>query len=235
MELRVDPMGNNEFDASAWANPQFLFPDQATAEASVSGRPKVIFPPNARRIDLLKLVDLQHDKIGGTWEKRDETFVATRDKPVPRIEFPYVSPAEYDVRLEFVPLWCDTVAVVCAAENRQFRASVGGWGNTIAGFDILDGKPAADTESAGRSASGWLIIGHKHELVVRIRKKGAELYLDGRPISHVDGGFSRASLPDAFSLHRKDTIGIGVEIPVEIYAAEVFEVTGTGTILREAP
>ena len=148
-------------------------PRRADRQGQRPVRPKVDYPPYAEADDLLKLVDLKKDKVGdGGWVKRGhalvattewdldvtgwatrgETFVATAAKVVPRIEFPYVPPAEYDMRLEFVPLWCDTVGVVCAAESRQFAAMVGHQANSLAGFGSLDGIPILNS-AVGRSLS----------------------------------------------------------------------------------
>ena len=49
----------------------------------------------------------------------------------------------------------------------------------------------------------------------------AELYLDGRSVSRVEGGYKRATLWDGFALHRKDCLGLITQCPVEIHAAEV--------------
>ena len=71
-------------------------------------------------------------------------------------------------------------SAAAAADNSNFV--VGGWHNTVSGFQMINGR-WADSNPTTAKARRWLVGGKRHVFVVKVRKDGVEGWLDDEPIA----------------------------------------------------
>ena len=196
------------------------------ASGPTDGPAKKYEPPrNARRVDLLALVDLKQDAVQGIWS-REETAMAIRDTFShfnSRIELCYAPPEEYDFCAEFVPLVeGKDVGLICRAGETQFAALVGAFNNKVCGFELFGGKLANVDTTATRRESGWLTKDRRHELVVQVRKAGTAIILDGAVVCPATVGYSQLSPEPSYRLKTDNTLGILSASTVRFEKVEIF-------------
>ena len=184
-----------------------------------------------RTVNLLKLVDPARDTIRGTWSFVDGSLVSTEGAG---IEIPYDPPKEYDYRLVFVPTFGKHVMQICRGGGRQFGFIVGGWGNTISGFDMIRGQRANGNPTTA-TADHWLIAGQRYVLIVKVRKDSVEGWLDDRMVAIYKTDWTDMSLFENLTICTVRTIAIGIlaTLGLRVESATVFEVTGEGRVLRQ--
>ena len=188
-----------------------------------------------REIDLLKLVDPAKDAISGRWRFFDNGSLACEPSRAAQIEIPYDPPEEYDYRIVFVSdRGNDGVEQICRGGGRQFRFSVGGWGNTVAGFDMVKGR-LANSNPTTTKADHWLVAGQRHVSVVKVRKDGVEGWFDDKRVIGHKTDWTDMSLPSNSKLRRPDSIGIVAWPGVRVESAKIIEITGEGRYLRSPP
>ncbi|MBX7165882.1 MAG: DUF1080 domain-containing protein [Pirellulales bacterium] len=234
LELAVDSLGNAFRDHAVWAEPEFIFPDETTAVTATPRIPEIQIPRDARRIDLLDQVRAERDRISGDWSQLDGVLRAAGGiGDIRVIECPYRPSREFDVRMVFVPTQDIEIAGFIDFEpERGFAATVGGYGNTVGGFDLVDNRETINNPSTARCSHRWLVIGRPYELLLRVRDQEFALFLDGVAISTVDP--KRLSQHEAFKrLQRSPSLAVVSKMPIDVHSLEVFEVTGQGTILHQ--
>ena len=95
---------------------------------------------------------------------------------------------------------------------------IGGWGNSAAGFGLIDGWPADQNAS---SAACELENGHVYIAEVRVRKDSITAYLDGKFISGVATAGHQFSVPRMLSIDRGN-LGLATQRgPTVFYSAEI--------------
>ena len=187
-------------------------------------------PTNARHVDLLKLIDPSTDAVAGDWMRRGDSLISESGKN-DRIECPYTPPEEYDLIMKIVPKGGEAIGFVGVSSLGQFAARVGGWGNQVAGFELVDGKKANNNASTNHRA-GWLTLNRPHELALRVRKAGAALYFNSLLASSVAGGYHRLTLGNDLKLRNSRAVGILSFRRCELLNFDIYEITGEGTPLR---
>ena len=187
-----------------------------------------------REVDLLKLLDPAKDAVSGNWSFADGALVC-EPSDFARIEIPYDPPEEYDYRIAFVPTHLTAgVEQICRGGGRQFRFTVGGWGNTIAGFSLISGKNV-DNNPTTTKADHWFVAGQRHVSVVKVRKDGVEGWFDGKRVVGYKTDWTDMSLLGTSKLRRPDSIGIVAWPGVRVESAKIIEITGKGRYLRPPP
>jgi hypothetical protein len=185
-----------------------------------------------RRIDLLDLLDVTSDTVKGTWHL-DDGVLTSEASSNSRVEFPYAPPEEYDFRIGFVIAKGDQgPEQICACAGHQFLWINGAFGNTICGFDLIQGKPVIDNQTAKR-AKRWFTNGQRYLSVVKVRKGGIEAYINDKLVSGWKTDYSDMSLFDGWKIRQGDTVGLGaIDSVIKCDFAEVIEITGQGKCLR---
>jgi len=186
----------------------------------------------SRVVNVLKLVDTTRDVVDGKWEFRDGALVSDGAKHS-KLEIPYQPPTEYDYKVVFARTDADEAVVeICWAMGRQFVLAIGGWKNTIIGFEKINWKGADENQTTRRSTA-WLVNGRRYTSLIKVRKDRVQAYLDGTLITEWKTDYSDISLWDGWQLHRSNTIGFGTpRTPTKFYSAEVIEITGMGKVLK---
>ncbi|MGA2496686.1 MAG: hypothetical protein ABSH20_03035 [Tepidisphaeraceae bacterium] len=202
----------------------------ALQEVKKVGMPAVA---RVRKVDLLKLVDPAKDAILGKWTLKGGVLLCDPGRDATsRIEFPYTPPEEYDYRIVFVRVGGNgAINPICRAGGRQFGCQVGGWGNTVAGFEVINGRRADENPTMKRTGA-WLANDQRYTLVIRVRNDGAETLLDDKVITSVKTNYADMSLHGDLALRRPDVIGLRAVSPTRVESAEVIEVSGEGKKLR---
>ncbi|MGA2496997.1 MAG: serine/threonine-protein kinase [Tepidisphaeraceae bacterium] len=188
-----------------------------------------------RKVDLLKLVDPNSDARGkGKWTLKDGVLSCDPKGDVySRIEFPYTPPEEYDYRIVFVRVGGNTegIGVLCRAGGRQFDCVVGAWGNTVAGFQMVDGR-FADHNRTTQKAGAWLTNDQRYMFVMKVRKDGTEAVLNDRVITSIKTNYNDVGILGKHALSRPDVVGFHSAAPVRVESVEIIEITGEGKKLR---
>jgi len=180
------------------------------------------------------MVDPARDAVAGEW-KREAGSGALLCSPAEntRIEFPYVPPDEYDYIVRFVRTEGQRGMVLtgCASGHR-YGWEVAGWGNSLCGFDRIDGRLANANETATPFS---LPDAGPHVSEVKVRNGRIEGYVDNKLICKVETDFRNWDVSPEMALRRTDTLGFyGRLSGIRIESAQVVEVSGTGRMLSPA-
>ena len=181
-------------------------------------------------INLMAVSDPARCAVKGSWELKDGRLKsdATVDA---RFEFPYQPPDEYDFQVKFMRTQGqDHIALILAREERQFAWLLGHMGNTVFGFEFVDGKYANGNDT---TRPGALQNGRTHVARVEVRKKELTAYFDGARIVQYRVNYETLSLFPGWKLNNSTTLGIGSKSdPTVYFEVLVREVTGVGKRLR---
>jgi serine/threonine protein kinase len=179
-----------------------------------------------RRVDLLKLVNLQRDRLEGACSFDNGKLIMDGG----RIEFAYVPPKEYDYRVVFLKTTGDEAfEQICSAGGKQFAWMVGGFHNRFCAIEAIDGLPG-DRNSTSRESDHWIADHQLHTSLVKVRGDGVSAFLDGQQLVDWKGDFQAMTL--YFKLRHSNSIGLmffnssGI-----IESAEVVEYQEAGTRL----
>ncbi|MFO1484535.1 MAG: family 16 glycoside hydrolase [Verrucomicrobiaceae bacterium] len=189
--------------------------------------------PADRVIDLLSLVDVKRDAVGGEWEMMpDKALVLTRGDRLMRLEFPYSPPASgYDFEIEFTITDGDSGDV---SQILPVPGSYIQWRmlTPMAFGPDLDGMKASDPKRAdavNRQALR-LTAGQRYRSLVEVRPNFARALLDGMEVARFSGDFKRLSEKGQFKLRDITHPGVsGYNTGVIFHKAEVREVRGVST------
>jgi len=198
----------------------------ATQPAAASAPTTAPAPRAPHLVPLLPLIDVSRDAVLGTWT-RNGNFVMGRGEWA-RLRIPYQPPEEYDFSMQFILNRAASVVQILTHHGHTFAWKMGEKGNTVAGFELVNGKAAADNPTSFHR-DPILTTGVLHHCVVRVRKDYVAAFLDGQPISPrftTDG--SDLSLPAEWSLSGPG-IGIGCfGALVRFNGLNVHELSGPG-------
>lgn len=209
-------------------------------------------PAVLKRVDLLALIDLERDVVRGRWTRRDDGILsdATGDFAVgmggARVQFPYRMPSEYDLRVEFTKQSGPAcVAVLFPSPRTSIGLSgtyayiVGGWGNSTAGFELVNGMNAQgratpegqrnDTVRFGQ----WLRNGERQTLLLQVRRQSARVSLDGTEIGFSPPSYRNMSPAHWYALRDQTLAGLSSwSSPTLFHTVELTEVSGSGEPTR---
>jgi hypothetical protein len=218
-----------------WSHGDSGFSVSPSTSADAAAMPRQLPTPAATEstketIELLKLVDPTQDAIHGDWVRDGDVLKNGHAAGTSQIEFPYVPPAEYDLRITFQ---CDqtkgSMAVICAAGGSQFvwRMEAGG----AAGFALVGGRGFRGNRSTQHSIQ-WNHFGQPETLSFKFRRDHIDVLLDDQPATTFETDYQDLSLHPSFRQHRPDTLGIFATGVIVLQTVQVVEVTGHGTPTR---
>jgi hypothetical protein len=191
--------------------------------------------PSSRQVDLLELVDPALDRRMGMW--RMETghlrSLGKADGSGEEIEFPYAPPAEYDWHVSFR---CSegggSLHFHCQGGGHRFSWRVGGWGNTICGLELIDGKTAEDNVTTHKAAR-WILAGQTNTASIEVRKGRVRTFLNGEQVGDFPTDFSNLKNDEYSHGKRPDTLAITMtKVPIIIDQSLVVERKGRGRKTR---
>ncbi len=184
--------------------------EEGVKGAPPSPKPKRPDPkPGAATVNLLSLIDTQKDAVSDRWRLNDAGELVSGRGEDARLQLPYRPPAEYDLRIAFTRTeGNDAVAPILYGGGRQFQYFIAGFGNSVCGFDNVNGKDPDDNETTVKRGA-WLQNGQRYEARFEVRRDGAKAYLDGKLISRLKTDYSNIYLDKRFSLKGPAVLGLG--------------------------
>jgi tRNA A-37 threonylcarbamoyl transferase component Bud32 len=185
--------------------------------------------PWKQAIDLLKLVDLSHDVVSGTWNRDGSAVIANDGRPA-RIMIPYHPPEEYDLRLTFARRpanFCLDLILTHAGKAFTLVAHRDGF----FGFERIDGKDFSKNSTTRRFDTP-LQMGQSYTVLVQVRKDGVKSFCDGKPLSALESYGGVIMNPD-WKLPDSAAVGVGTwDGGAALERLDVLEVGGVGGFLR---
>ncbi|QDU98320.1 hypothetical protein [Lignipirellula cremea] len=174
--------------------------EEAARRTKITARPVGLWPANAvdGMVDLIAVIDPQEDAVHGEWQKQINMLVCFSKHFVPRIEAPYIPPAEYDVLLEF--------------EQASPRNPVG----VI--FPIEEESHVYQFKN--------LPANQKVAVRLEVRSDHAEGFINGESMGRVPRDDLETTTWHRLRDSRK--LGIGCDDPTTFYSAMVRETNGAG-------
>lgn len=167
--------------------------------------------PGRCRIDLLRLVDLRHDVVRGTWELKDGVLAGTEAISAARVMIPYLPPREYDLVVEATRTeGSDAFVMGLASGDVQFVHVLDGYsveGKCLSGFEVLDGKLARSNESTreGRAFENDV----PSVLFYSVRKGHVGVSVNRRRVLEWTGEFSRLSVRPDYRINNPGALFVG--------------------------
>jgi tRNA A-37 threonylcarbamoyl transferase component Bud32 len=182
-------------------------------------------------INLMPLIDPQRDSVHGAWRHNGSTLLSGSGR-YERIKIPYEPPDEYDFRIAFVRTdGHDSIYQCVSQAGRALAWAMGGGGNKIFGFTVVNGQNATHNESYVQSG-GYLTNGCVTISVVQVRRDGVKAYVNGRLITELKTDYSNVRLPRAMEMPDYRGLGLGTYVsPTVFQKIELREVTGKGRLV----
>lgn len=181
-------------------------------------------------INLLRYVDPAKDAVSGTWSLNNGELTSSGNEN--RLEFPYHPPDEYDFEISFTIQKANTsLGQILSKAGIQFCWKCAGWKNTVAGFEMIDGKSCLSNPSTAKSTLAPAV---KHTSLVQVRRESIKGYIDGQLVSQYHTTYGDMSLDASYKIPGKDCLGLATWYgPVIFHSVRILEVTGKGKLLRE--
>jgi TIR domain len=189
-------------------------------------------PVNPGQVNLLAMVKLPTDVQLGTFTADGRAIVAPQQSRA-LLEFPFIPPAEYDYRVDFMRVSGNSdICLICAIGGNQFSWDIG-WDNATSGFGQLDGMNADKNFTTVKNATA-IVNGQRHATEIKVRADRVEAYLDGKLISSFDPRAHQMSLSSVGRPKRPDTLGVKVfDSGYRIESAVVAAISGEGKEIEE--
>jgi hypothetical protein len=173
-------------------------------------------------IDLLARVDLPRDGLAGRWSRLPDGRLKLRaggpsesgDRGFPRIQLPYLPPAEYDFEVEFTPDagGAGDLFQVLAVEGGAvcWRSSAGDDGTDRSGFARIDGLDFAEGREGLVTRKVAPRPGERNVSRVEVRRGLLRGFLNGELLVEWRGDTARLSVPAGFPMRNSRHPGFGV-------------------------
>ncbi len=181
-------------------------------------------------VNLLPLIDPEKGTIAGKYVMEKGALVSS-GKGQERLEVPYEVPEEYDYQISFTQQSNKNCVIqILSGNGRPFIWVMGADGNFL--FRYIKGTGIGSNKTAVKVS---VLKDHKrYTAVVKVRKNGAQAFLDGKLISKWDTDFSDSdSGAPWWALRKKNVLGVGsADAQIVFHSIEVKEVTGKGKSLK---
>lgn len=202
--------------------------EKIAVDARIARAAQEVPPKRPRRVDLLDYFDPSTSVVKGRWQM-ERGSLESDGAELGRVQFAYQPPEEYDFTVSFTVLRAhDAVTQIFFESGHQFVYQLGGWANTIAAFEFVDGIGGSSNRSAIRK-NHWLSTGRHYTSIVKVRRSGLEAYLDGQLVTALKTDYSNMGIPGGWRLLRDDVVGVAEQKTlVRFDLVEITELTGKG-------
>jgi hypothetical protein len=206
--------------------------EMAVPKAETPAEQAAPLPAPAQAISLLPLIDPALDAVAGKWSVNNAGELLSDNVPNARIRIPYRPPAEYDLRIAFTRRdGPDGMTQILVGGGKQFRCELGGYGNTLAHFELVDGKWGMNNRTAARKPA-WLTTGRRHESVVQVRKDGVLAFLDGELATQLQSNFNGVSIIPTWDPVDPTVLGLGsYRSPMTSTVSKLSSLAGKASLL----
>jgi serine/threonine protein kinase len=191
-----------------------------------------VTPPGST-VDLLPLIDLSKDVIGGgeQWQRLGKAlhFKGTPPKPgpPPHVQIPYRPPEEYDFVVRFSkPRLENGISLILPKPGRDGSTFwfISG-GGSACGF-------AAEPPLWGKKQRNLITQDKAHTTTVQVRRGRWRALIDGEELLELTADLQKLGTDDRHKLDDDTLLGLWCDNPTTIEAAHVVEVKGKGTKTR---
>ncbi len=187
------------------------------------------------RIDLLALVDVKRDVLAGEWSREANGLKVKQSETtiyVPRLQWPYQPPEEYDYEIEFTQgNGHGTVEQLLSAQSRFFAwvLNVALKDGVKAGFETLGGMNLVNRKDASVMRPKLLEPGRRYRSRVEVRKGKLRAFLDDELLVEWAGDFQRLDIIPRNALRDKLHLGLAANDRCALFhKVTVREVSGAG-------
>ena len=179
-------------------------------------------------INLVPLITPDKNTVAGTFTV-EKTDVISSGKGEERLEIPYEVPEEYDFQISFTKTGTNCVVQILSCNGHPFI-----WVMSASGmftFHYVKGSGIGANKTTVKVAG--IKDNRRYTSLIKVRKNGAQAFLDGKLISKWDTDFSDVAEQGFWALRNKKVLGVGTGASkVTFHSIEVREVTGKGKILK---
>ena len=148
-------------------------------------------------IDLLALIDVQRDTVKGEW-KKEGGELNSNNVTNARIKLPWNPPEEYDLRVSFTRKKNGPdIVVILPRGDQSMMLLMGGWNNTITGFEKINGKRANDNPTTVKQT---LPVDKKFDLVLQVRRQTVRAFVNGTFLTEYRSELGKTALNDDWVL-----------------------------------
>lgn len=223
-EVKADhPADEPEHKTASFAAPIASKPkiDPATEDANAPNHWK-------KAVNLLALIQPGNDVVQGAWASKDGALVSDGSATA-RIGIPAKAPEEYDLKVTFTRTsGNEAVILVMGRPDRSFSWLLGGWNNTLFGFEMIGGQRANENRSMVKRDPA-LQNGKICTAIVRVRRDHLQAYLDGQLVTDLPMNFSEVNQADYWRLKDQHGFGLGShQSPTQFHSVEMLDVTRPG-------
>jgi hypothetical protein len=193
--------------------------------------PQPANPPlaGARTFDLIPIVDLNWDVVDGKgkWRLENNKLLCTEGNFVPRVQIPYVPPAEYDFSVTFAqPGLRNGISLIMPKPGGgMFFWYLGINGGSGYGF-------AADPANKGGEIPGLVKVNAIHVTTVQVRQGGVKGYLDGKLLLDHRTDFRDLKSDNWREMKNQRLLGVACDDPATFHRIQIVEITGNGKASR---
>jgi hypothetical protein len=185
-------------------------------------------------VDLLKLIDVNRDRVSGVWRLTDGKLESNKQYAA-RIEIPYQPPEEYVLTVIAEPLDVPNGLILgqrSGARRFLVLTHYTGPGNKPASaLENIDGRNVGRNETTVRGPQ--LTQSRASTLVVTVRRQGVTVTRDGRPLIDWHGTSSQLSLDDYWKTPHENALFLGAyDCRYRFSRVSLTPIVGTGRRLR---
>jgi hypothetical protein len=173
-------------------------------------------------INLIPLARPRKDVVHGRWLVANKALHCNDGSFVPRIQFPYRPPAEYDFVVTFwQPELRNGISLVMPNPNGgSFFWFLGNEDGAGYGFHAQPNKE-------GRQP-GLIQARSIHTTVVQVRKGSVRAFVDGKELMRLETDYRDLSCDDWRRIHNTDFVAVACDDPTVFYYVRIVEVSGKG-------
>ncbi len=230
-----------EIDAEAWRKQQDALKNKTKLPVDPwppkqkDKEPKIVpvLPPppkipGTNQIDLIALIDVTRDKVNGDgWVKENGALHCKQAIFVPRIEVPYIPPAEYDFIVTFSqPGLRNGISLIMPKpDGNSFFWYLGSNGGASYGF-------AAEPMNKEGQVPGLIKVNAQHTTVVQVRRNSVKAFLDGKELMNLPTDFREFTCDNWREIRDTRLLAVACDDPTVFHFVRLIEVTGTGQRTR---
>jgi WD40 repeat protein len=188
--------------------------------------------PWAKPVNLMTMVVPSRDAVNGLW-MRTSDGLTSGDDPNAQIRIAYEPPEAYTLRAVFQRTrGSGSVNFLLTAKGKLFGLQLGGWGNTVSGFETIGGN-VAKANPTGTSVPCVLVNDRDYTVEIQVNVDGIKALLDGKLLAEHKTDFSDLGLSPLWKETSPALLGLAThESPTRFKSLVLAEFKGKG---RRAP
>jgi hypothetical protein len=190
--------------------------------------------PGKTVVNLIKLIDVKRDAIGGTWKTVTTpagTEIESPAKGISKIAIRYQPPEEYDFHIEFTRVSGEPSVTQVFTLGDHHCVWIAGWQNRFRGFATINGRNADENKTTLKGPA-ISTVGQRYSSLVQVRKGGIAAYLDGKLVAAYQTDGADLDVPGRWNIG-KPALGLGTGSSDTLFhVVELIEIGGHG---RPAP